>query len=202
MNLIERYFNELQHTIDQLSQLEIQETIRTLHQARLDGKKIFLMGNGGSASTASHFVCDLAKNTRSDELPDFKVIGLADNMAIFSALANDEGYSNVFAGQLAGLVDPGDVVIGISASGKSSNVLAGIEVANQRLAHTIGFTGFDGGDLARMVEINVHVPSHSIEHVEDIHLMLEHVICKALRESSLEGVPAPLQSNSVYPRQG
>jgi D-sedoheptulose 7-phosphate isomerase len=140
------------------------------------------MGNGGSASTASHFVCDLAKNTRHEGLPHFRVIGLTDNMAIFSAYANDEGYESVFAQQLANLVQPKDVVIAISASGNSQNVLNAIEEAQKHDAFTIGFTGFDGGRLGQMVNINIHVKSNIIEHVEDIHLMLEHIIVKTIKE--------------------
>ena len=176
------YFQELKETIDQLSMEEIQKVIDALQEARLKGRKIFIMGNGGSASTASHFVCDLGKNTRRQGWPNFKVIGLADNMAIFSALANDEGYGNVFSQQLANLVEADDVVIGISASGKSPNVLNAIEVAHQADALTIGMSGYDGGQLAGMVDISVHVPSYCIEHVEDIHLMLEHMITKAIKE--------------------
>jgi D-sedoheptulose 7-phosphate isomerase len=176
------YFQELKKTIDQLSLEEIQKVIDVLQEARLKGRKVFVMGNGGSASTASHFVCDLGKNTRMQGWPNFKVIGLADNMAIFSALANDEGYGNVFSQQLANLVDAEDVVIGISASGKSPNVLNAIEVARQAGALTIGMSGYDGGQLAGMVDVSVHVPSFCIEHVEDIHLMLEHMITKALKE--------------------
>jgi len=176
------YIADLKDTLDQLSMPEIQRAIDALHEARLNGRKVFIMGNGGSASTASHFVCDLAKNTRLQGWLNFRVIGLADNIAIFSALANDEGYGNVFSQQLASLVEAEDVVIGISASGKSPNVLNAIEVARQARAKTIGFTGFDGGQLAAMVDINLHVPSFCIEHVEDIHLILEHMISKALKE--------------------
>ncbi|MFQ5433737.1 MAG: SIS domain-containing protein [Anaerolineae bacterium] len=176
------YIQELKHTLDQLNENAIEATIALLHQARLENRQIFIMGNGGSASTASHFVCDLAKNTRWPERPHFRVIGLADNMAILSAYANDEGYENVFAAQLANLVQPEDVVIGISTSGKSPNVLRGIELANEKGAKTIGFTGFDAGQLGGMVDYQLHVPSHCIEHVEDIHLMLEHLITKALRD--------------------
>ena len=140
------------------------------------------MGNGGSASTASHFVCDLAKNTRKDNLPHYRVIGLTDNMEIFSAYANDEGYENVFAKQLINLLNPGDVVIGISASGNSPNVLNAILEAKRYNATTIGFTGFDGGPLGSMVDFNIHVKSNIIEHVEDIHLVLEHIIVKVIKE--------------------
>jgi len=144
------------------------------------------MGNGGSASTATHIVSDLAKNTRKDGWPHFKVIGLTDNMAIFSAYANDEGYESVFAQQLANLVMPDDIVIGISASGNSRNVLSGIELAKSRNAVTVGFTGFNGGQMAPMVDFNIHVNSDIIEHVEDIHLMLEHMIVKAIKDQVAE----------------
>ncbi len=181
MNPVNDYITNLIATLNQLDDAPIQQAIATLHEARLGGQRIFIMGNGGSASTASHFVCDLAKNTRKAGISDFKVIGLADNMAIFSAYANDEGYENVFAKQLASLVAPGDVVIGISASGNSPNVLNAMAVAKQSKAISIGFTGFDSGKLGGMVDIHLHVPSDCIEHVEDIHLMLEHLITKALK---------------------
>jgi len=182
MDPVRSYIEGLQKTLDLLPEDRINQVIDILHRARLERRQIFIMGNGGSASTASHFVCDLGKNTRSAAIPNFKVIGLTDNMAIFSALANDEGYESVFAQQLTSFVQPEDVVVGISASGKSPNVLRAIEVANQAGAITVGFTGFDGGYLANMVQIHVHVPSNSIEHVEDIHLALEHMISQALRE--------------------
>lgn len=182
MDQVRSYIEGLQKTLDQLPEDRINQVIDLMHTARLERRQIFIMGNGGSASTASHFVCDLGKNTRNSALPNFKVIGLTDNMAIFSALANDEGYESVFAQQLTSFVQPGDIVVGISASGKSPNVLRAIEVANQAGAITVGFTGFDGGLLAGMVQIHIHVPSDSIEHVEDIHLSLEHMISLALRE--------------------
>lgn len=183
MKPIQDYISQLHKTLDELPEAQIIEMIDILHEARLSQRQIFIMGNGGSASTASHFVCDLSKNTRKSHLPNFRVIGLADNMAVLSALANDEGYENVFAQQLVSFVHPGDVVIAISASGNSPNVLKAIEQANYMGARTVGMTGFDGGKLAKLVQINVHVPSHIIEHVEDIHLILEHLITKALRDT-------------------
>ena len=182
MEMIGRYFSDLQQTLDQLDQERIAQAIRVLHEARLHGRKIFIMGNGGSASTASHFVCDLSKNTRRPGWRPFRVIGLADNMASFSAYGNDEGYDQVFAQQLASLVEPEDVVIAISTSGRSPNVLRAVEVARANEAFTIGFTGFNGGDLRHMVDLELYVPSDCIEHVEDIHLILEHLMCKQLRE--------------------
>lgn len=180
------YIGELQHTLNYLPESIIDETINLLHEARMDHHQVFIMGNGGSASTATHFVCDLQKNTRCEGLPDFCAIGLADNMAILSALANDEGYDQVFAQQLSSHIHPGDIVIAISTSGNSPNVIKAIELAKRHGALTIGFTGFDGGRVDELVDIHIRIATHSIEHVEDIHLILEHLICKALREKAQE----------------
>lgn len=182
MEQLSTYISSLQGTMDQLPVHLIAQVVETLQNARLGGKQVFIMGNGGSASTATHFVCDLAKNTRREGLPHLRVIGLTDNMAIFSAYANDEGYQNVFAAQLANLINPEDIVIGISASGNSQNVIQAIEEARKHNAFTIGFTGFDGGRLSSLVDINIHVKSNVIEHVEDIHLMLEHMIVKTIKD--------------------
>lgn len=199
MEQILNYISVLQHTMDQLPADLIGQVIDVLHNARMNDRQVFIMGNGGSASTASHFVCDLAKNTRKAGWPHYRVIGLTDNMAIFSAYANDEGYDNVFAQQLTNLIKPDDVVIGISASGNSQNVLNAIQEAKKHNATTIGFTGFDGGRLGSMVDVHIHVNSNVIEHVEDIHLMLEHMIVKVIKEQvhiekdffkSMAGYPA------------
>lgn len=194
------YISTVTEHIQQLPVALIEDTIDILQEARLTGKHIFIMGNGGSASTASHFVCDLAKNTRDDKWPPFKVIGLTDNMAVFSAYANDEGYENVFAQQLASLINEGDVVIGISASGNSPNVLKAMEVAQEHHATRIGFTGFDGGKLGLMVNHHINIPSDNYGQVEDIHLMLEHILVNALQDlvkadplASKNAIRTPLQ---------
>ena len=196
MELIQNYIATLQLTMDQLPHQLIDDVIDLLQQARRQGSQVFILGNGGSASTASHFVCDLAKNTRQEGLPHFRVIGLTDNMAMFSALANDDGYENVFSEQLAGLLRHGDIVIAISASGNSKNVIKATEVAHKYKATVIGFTGFDGGRLGQLANINIHVNSDIIEHVEDIHLMLEHLIVKTIKEqvqSSADVTTLPAQ---------
>jgi D-sedoheptulose 7-phosphate isomerase len=179
---LQKYLTELQVVLAELPLDKIREVIDTLNEARFSGQHIFTLGNGGSASTASHFVCDLGKNARQPGLPPFKVIGLADNIAALSAYANDEGYEVIFARQLSSLVAPGDVVIGISTSGRSPNVLAAMQVAREAGAKTIGFTGFDGGALGQMVDIHVNVPSDCVEQIEDVHLMLEHLITVTLRD--------------------
>ncbi len=186
MDTVNHYIATLKIVLDQLDVSLINEAVNVLHQARLNQRQVFIMGNGGSASTATHMVCDLAKNTRRPGSPFLRVIGLTDNMAILSAYANDEGYENVFAQQLANLIRPDDVVIGISTSGKSPNVLRAIELANEVGAVTIGLTGFDAGLLGPMVDYNLHVPSDCIEHVEDLHLMLGHLMTTALREMAAQ----------------
>ena len=188
MEQIQNYISILQQTLDQLPRQLIADVIGVLQNARIQGNQVFIMGNGGSASTASHFVCDLAKNTRRGDLPHFRVIGLTDNMAMFSAYANDEGYENVFSQQLANLIKPGDVVIGISASGNSKNVINAVWEAQKHNAITIGFTGFDGGRLGQIVNLHIHVKSDIIEHVEDIHLVLEHMIVKTIKEQTQSAV--------------
>jgi D-sedoheptulose 7-phosphate isomerase len=188
MNYIQNYFDELKKILDGLSEEVIEQALDILHEARNNNQQVFILGNGGSASTASHFVCDLGKNTRVPGTPNFRVMGLTDNMALFSALANDEGYENVFTHQLGDHLQPGDVVIGISTSGNSKNVVNAIHLANSGGARSISFTGFDSGELGLIVDVNLHVPSHSIEHVEDVHLVLEHLITKALREKAMAQV--------------
>jgi D-sedoheptulose 7-phosphate isomerase len=178
---IRGYLGRLQDTLTALSDEQIQAVIDLLYQARLKGRQVFIMGNGGSASTASHFVCDLGKNTRQEGLPHFRVIGLTDNMALFSAFANDEGYDQVFRQQLESLVQPDDVVIGISTSGKSPNVVNAIRRAGELGAVTVGFTGYDGGHLRQYLDFEIHVASSFIEQIEDVHLVLEHLIVANLR---------------------
>ena len=186
MEIIQQYIVELQNTLGMLPVQSINEVVNVLHEARLSKRNVFVMGNGGSASTASHIACDLAKNTRQESISPIRISEITDNSAIFSAYANDEGYENVFVKHLANFVEPNDVVIGISASGKSPNVLKAIEYSNKVNALTIGLTGFDGGQLKSLASMNIHVPSDCIERVEDIHLVIGHILCTKLRSLANE----------------
>jgi D-sedoheptulose 7-phosphate isomerase len=186
MEKLRGYISELKSTLDLLPVDLIGELVSILQEARVNRRQIFIMGNGGSASTATHFVADLSKNTRLEKIPDFRVLGLTDNMAVLTAYANDEGYENVFAQQLANFVRPYDVVIAISASGNSKNVLRAVELARQVKAYTVGMTGFDGGKLGSIVDLNIHILSDIIEQVEDLHLVVEHMVVKTLREIARE----------------
>jgi D-sedoheptulose 7-phosphate isomerase len=183
IKLVAQYITDLQDTLDRLPLEQIERIIKTLIEAQMTGQTVYIFGNGGSASTASHFACDLGKNTALPELPRLRVLALTDNVELITAWANDTAYEHIFAEQLRGLVQSGDVVIGISGSGRSPNVLNAIALARQVGAKTIGLTGFEGGLLAGMVDIPIVVPSDSMEQIEDVHLILEHMICTAIRES-------------------
>jgi len=182
IQFIEKYLDGLQQTIVNLPTESIDQGITILLDNARRGRKVIICGNGGSASTASHFACDLAKNTQVPAAPRFRVIALTDNMALMTAWANDTDYDNVFAAQLTPFVESGDVVIGISCSGNSANVLKAMQVAREQGATTIGFTGDQGGQLPQSVDLCIHVPSPYIEQQEDVHLILEHVICSAIRD--------------------
>lgn len=182
MESVNQYIQDIANTINYLPLDQIDSVIELLHEARLNQQQVFIMGNGGSAATASHFVCDLMKNTRVTGTPNFRVIGLNDNLATLTAMANDEGYENVFALQIASLVRPRDLVIAFSTSGNSPNVLEGVRVANEMGAYTLGFTGKDGGKLSGMVHFNVHVINTRADQIEDVHMIVSHMVTATLRE--------------------
>lgn len=179
---IQNYFEELQRTIAAISPDQVDQVIEILLESAAEGRKVFIFGNGGSASTASHFACDLSKNTMVPGAPRFKVIALTDNLPLITAWSNDTAYDNVFAAQLMPLVEDNDVVIGISCSGNSANVINAMHVARRANAKTIAFTGDIGGRLQDTVDLCLKAPSPHIEQQEDLHLMLEHCICSAIRE--------------------
>lgn len=179
------YVAGLSKSLQSLPFKEISELIELLHQARLDQRQIFVMGNGGSASTASHFSCDLTKRAVVEGIPCFRIICLNDNIAMFSAYANDNGYENVFLEPIINLLQPKDIVVAISTSGESPNILKAIEFSNKIGAFTVGLTGFNGGLLKDLVHLPVCVPGESIEHIEDIHLALAHMVACGLRSIKL-----------------
>lgn len=178
---IEAYLSDMQGTLGKLPIEEIERVVSVIREARAQRKRIFLFGNGGSAATASHLACDLGKGTNRHGTPRLRVIALTDNVPLISAWANDSSYEDVFAQQLQEQIEPGDIAVAISGSGKSPNVLNGVKVARSAGAITIGLTGFDGGDLKGLVDLCIIVPDHSIDQVEDVHLMLGHVIASCLR---------------------
>ncbi len=183
-NQYRTYIADVQHTLDLLPWALIEGMVDQLQRARLSGKQIFIIGNGGSAATASHFACDLGKNIVAPHLPRVRVQSLTDNMAFFSACANDYGYESVFAEQLANLLQPNDLVIAISASGNSLNILKAIEFAKNCHAFTIGWSGYAGGQLAQLADLAIVVPNDCIEQIEDVHMILAHMVTVALRQAA------------------
>jgi len=201
MNHIQGYLQDLHTTLDLIPKPSIEHFVQFLKEARSHDRQVFAMGNGGSAATASHFIADLGKNTRVKGMPHFRSFALTDNVASITAYANDEGYENIFSQQLAGLIRKKDVVIGISASGNSKNVLNAISLANAEGATTIGLTGFDGGKLASMVKLSIHIPSNRIEQVEDIHMMIEHMVVSALKEEAKEVALNHSEMSTIFTQQ-
>lgn len=194
---IRHYFNTVQTLLDQIPFEAVDEVIGTLAEANREGRTIFICGNGGSAATATHFACDLAKRPIVAGQPRFRVIALTDNNALMTALSNDISYDAVFSEQLLPLVRAKDVVIGISGSGNSKNVLNAMSVARDAGAITVGFCGYDGGKLKAAVDLPVHVPSHTMAMVEDVHLMLEHAICEELLALNQEAARQALVNEQV-----
>jgi D-sedoheptulose 7-phosphate isomerase len=177
---IQDYLIRLSGVLSRLDLNEINAVAGALKTAYENEATIFTMGNGGSASTASHLVCDLNKGACFRAKKKFRVIGLTDNVATLLALANDMGYEHVFVEQLKNFSKPGDVVVGISGSGNSENVIRAIEYANSLDCKTIGWCGFDGGRLAKLAQICVHVKVQDMQLVEDVHMVLCHMLMQLL----------------------
>jgi len=172
--------NYLEYVGDVLKKIsldEIEGFVNILLSARQSNSSIYFIGNGGSAATSSHFANDIAIGTKSWDKP-FRVQSLCDNLAVITAIANDYGYENIFSQQLEVLLKKGDVVVAISASGNSPNLLKAIELAKKKETTTVGLTAFDGGKLRKIVDISVHVPTEQKEYgpAEDGHMVLDHLI--------------------------
>ena len=171
------YFTYLTSVLDRISEEEIEAFVTVLLEARIRESVVYFIGNGGSAATASHFANDISIGTRCYEKP-FRVLSLCDNQAIITAIANDDGYENIFSQQLSVLLKKNDVVVAISASGNSPNLIKAIKTAKDMNAITVGITAFDGGTLKKSVDISLHVPTEKGEYgpSEDAHMILDHLI--------------------------
>lgn len=177
-----QYLARLTELFDRVDTAAVAAFVDVLMQARSRGSQVFFIGNGGSAATAGHFVNDLTIGTRSWSRP-FRAVSLADNVATLTAIANDYGYGEVFVSQLKVLMVPDDVVVAISASGNSPNVVSAVRWANERGGITVGLTGFDGGELKALARVAVHVPTRPGEYgpIEDLHLIFNHLVTAYLR---------------------
>ena len=176
---IDGYIKRLEKAMGAVQQEKVEKIAEILFEAYKNNRHVYVMGNGGSAATAAHMVCDLAKGTIWPIAPTekrFRVIGLADNTPLMTAWTNDIEYSQVFREQLLNILESGDVVIGISASGNSPNVINAVEYANSCGAITIGLTGMGGGKLKGVAKECIIIDSDNMERVEDAHHILAHII--------------------------
>ena len=183
--ILNQYLGQVRSTIAALDVEKIERMVAILQEARIERRRVFIFGNGGSAATASHFACDLNKGAICSGQPRFRAIALTDSLPLLSAWANDTAYENVFSQQLENHVEPGDIVIGISGGGKSMNVVNALKLANLRGAMTLAFSGFDGGKVKDIAHLCIVVPNDTMEQVEDVHLLLEHAITTCLRVMSM-----------------
>ena len=182
MEAINRYITELEQMMRTISLPNLEAVLCQLEQVYRNGHRIFVMGNGGSAATASHFALDLAKNTITAGAPRLKAISLTDHVPLITAWSNDTAYEHIFAEQLANMIEAGDAAIGISASGNSPNVINALNLANRSGASTIGLLGASGGKIKHIVDAFVLAPGQNIEQEEDAHMILAHIITRHMRE--------------------
>ncbi len=180
------YLADLKSVLDRLPLAALDKIVAGIEAAHAAGKQIFIIGNGGSAATASHMMNDLNKGTlgHKGDAPwkRFRVIALTDNVSLMTAWANDTDYNHIFSEPLKNLAQPGDVLIAISASGNSPNIIAAVEVAKQMGLTVLGLGGFTGGKLAQLADVAFVVPSNGYGPVEDVHMILDHIITGYLYE--------------------
>lgn len=180
---IDAYLEQLRRQIAALDRNQLAGFASLLRTACDEGRQIFIMGNGGSAATASHFACDFNKGLSYRREKKYKFICLNDNLPVLTAYANDVGYDAVFVEQLRNFLRAGDLVIGISGSGNSANVVRAVEFANAQGAVTVALTGYDGGKLRRTAQHCVHVDVQDMQLVEDIHMVLDHMSMRVVEQA-------------------
>ncbi len=172
----QQYKGELVRALETIDLDKVRQAIEILAQARDRGRRIFICGNGGSASTASHFATDLVKGASFGRKTRFRVMALTDSLPTITAYSNDVGYECVFVEQLKNFGEPEDVVVAISSSGNSPNVLRALEYANSIGCRTIALTGRDGGQLGPLAQLNIQVTHPHTGRIEDLHMIVAHMI--------------------------
>jgi len=186
---ISTYLDQISALVHKIPSKNIEELARIILHAYENGKRIFIFGNGGGSATSSHFVCDLAKGTATPGKPRLKAVSLSVNIPLITAWANDTDYTNTFGEQLKNLVEEEDVVIGLSGSGMSPNVINAFKVANSAGAVSVLLSGFNGGEAVSVAQTSIIVPSEDMQQIEDIHLMLCHIVFRIVRDTIRKGVP-------------
>jgi D-sedoheptulose 7-phosphate isomerase len=183
----ENYYSRTKFLQEKIPIPEIQKLLEAILQIKSSKKTLFLIGNGGSSSTAQHFSCDIGVGSYLRKNP-VRTLSLLDNSAILTALGNDTKFEDIFATQVSLLAKPGDMLLAFSASGNSENLINAIKIASEMELVTASLTGFDGGVLKQISDISVHIDSPKGEYgiVEDIHLMICHFITECIREIDFE----------------
>jgi D-sedoheptulose 7-phosphate isomerase len=179
---IKLYLEQLKGMLDNVDVKQIENVMQAFETAYLNDKTIYICGNGGSTATAAHWVCDFSKGTIAPGKRRMRMFSLGDNMSMLTAYANDECYEHVFSEPIKTYVREGDVVVIISASGNSPNALEAARAGAEMKAVTIGLTGFGGGKLAQMVNHPVVVQCKEYGPVEDLHMILDHIISSHMRK--------------------
>jgi D-sedoheptulose 7-phosphate isomerase len=185
MTSLTKYLQDLSELLDRVDPQEVQALLDAILEAYHNERFVFVIGNGGSAANASHLCEDLGKGTLRDfeGQKRLKVMSLTDNVPYILAWANDEGYERIFVEQLKNFAQPGALLIAISGSGNSANVLRAVEYANAHGMATFGVTGFDGGQLKRIAQKSFHVPSHNMGTVEAVHDVVFHYLVEAMYQA-------------------
>jgi D-sedoheptulose 7-phosphate isomerase len=176
MTFTQQYKDEVVHALSTLDLDKVELATSWLREARDTGHHIFTCGNGGSASTASHFICDIVKGASYEREKRFRIMALTDSLATLTAYSNDVGYDCVFVEQLKNFAVANDVLLAISGSGNSSNVVLAAEYARSIGCKTIGLTGRDGGRLGKAVDLNIQVPVQHMGRIEDVHFIICHML--------------------------
>jgi D-sedoheptulose 7-phosphate isomerase len=189
MDMVERYLGEIEAAVKQIDRDAVRAVVDALFACWMRGGTTYLVGNGGSASTASHMMNDLTKCTIVEGRPRFRALALTDNVPVMTAFANDQSYDDIFVEPLRAHLDARDVVVALSGSGNSPNVLRAIAFAKEQGALTVGLCGDTGGRLAALADIAVLVPAARIGQQEDGHLILNHTISLALYDRIAATVP-------------
>jgi len=179
------YFTSLLEVFSRLDLAVMDQMTEAIWENYENGHTLYIFGNGGSAALASHFACDIGKGTVAPNRKRLRTVSLTDNVPLLTALANDLAYKDVFSEQLAGLAERGDMVLAISGSGNSPNVVQGLEEAKKLGLHTLVLTGFSGGRVKALADICLIVPSDNMQHIEDAHLCATHAIFRAIRHRML-----------------
>jgi D-sedoheptulose 7-phosphate isomerase len=184
------YFNDVKRALDRIPADVLSRIYETVLLAYEEDRQVFIIGNGGSAANASHAACDLGKGTAHPGRRRFRVVSLADNTPVSTAYANDLSYDQIFAEPIRTLAREGDLVIALSGSGNSPNVLEGVRAAREVGAHSVALTGYQGGGLKDLADETLIVPSSNMQHIEDCHLILCHIIYHGVRDHVAAGAVA------------